>query len=533
MPSTSTGGRARKPSPPPGSDPRRDPRALAATLTALAGCWTPPEPPPGGDGGVAAAAPSVEVRDARGAPWPLDATPRRPRLAVRGGEATDAFAGAPTPGERDALARGRVPAAVEARRIALVHHHPARDVTLARPLGPGEPWAVVVTGLDGDRRVVALQASDAGGARVVDAWPADGTAGVPPGVTFLALRFDGPVEGHPALVARGPDGAPIPGSVGPVDCADVGWAGGDCAALVPGRPLPPGPLEVTPGPTVVDATGAALEPTAVRLRVADEAPSAAPPIFLGLPCALHERADDAGCLAATDRSLTWRVRLDGPARLFLVDDGGRRVAAAVAARGEALLRVEGLAPGARFEGAVVAHGLGGENRRVPVAAATHADLAPVSIVEVRADALGPEPAQEYVELLNQGPTPVDLAGFRLTDDPFREGDRIPGPARLPGGGRALVVGDAFDPEDPADPPVPGGVPLFRVDGTLGSGGLANGGEPLWLVDSLGRPVSAAPGSPAPGPGHCLVRVAPDPRTGDAGAFRPDAAGGCTPGAPER
>ncbi len=104
---------------------------------------------------------------------------------------------------------------------------------------------------------------------------------------------------------------------------------------------------------------------------------------------------------------------------------------------------------------------------------------------------------------------------------------------MPPGGRALLVADGFDPSAPDDTPVPPGTVLVRMGTSLGSGGLSNAGEPLFLRDPEGHRVSAAPATPPPRAGVCRVRQVDDPRTGAPGSFGYDAEGGCTPGRPDR
>ena len=65
-----------------------------------------------------------------------------------------------------------------------------------------------------------------------------------------------------------------------------------------------------------------------------------------------------------------------------------------------------------------------------------------------ANAAGPEPAQEYVELRNLGGDAVSLAGLRLED--AKGGDDLPAETLAPGG-YALVVPSGYDPAQGQDP----------------------------------------------------------------------------------
>jgi hypothetical protein len=114
----------------------------------------------------------------------------------------------------------------------------------------------------------------------------------------------------------------------------------------------------------------------------------------------------------------------------------------------------------------------------PLAWRTPAALPPVAITEVLANPLGPEPAQEWVELRNLGADTVSLAGLGIADS--RAADPLPA-ATLGPGEYALVVTAAYDPENGADPPPRAGTQLLRVDGRLGADGLSNGGEVTRLL----------------------------------------------------
>jgi hypothetical protein len=160
---------------------------------------------------------------------------------------------------------------------------------------------------------------------------------------------------------------------------------------------------------------------------------------------------------------------------------------------------------------------------------TASDLAALSISEVRANPLGSEPAQEYVELWNFGARPLPVQGFSISDAPDEPGTRIVPDAILPPGARALLVSDAFDSTSDTDVrPAPGAI-LLRVGPTVTRAGLANSGEALFLRDREGRRLSAAPATPPPRPGVCSVRECEDPRSGAPGSFGYDPAASCTPG----
>lgn len=135
--------------------------------------------------------------------------------------------------------------------------------------------------------------------------------------------------------------------------------------------------------------------------------------------------------------------------------------------------------------------LAGNRRTIGPLTAPGAAAARVAISEILANPAGPEPGQEFVELRNLSTATVDVAGWRLDD----HGDGIkpcvlPGPAKLPAGAFALVVGKSYQPGAGPDPTPPAGTMVIRLQGLIGQGGLSNRGERLTLRDAGGALVSA-------------------------------------------
>jgi hypothetical protein len=114
----------------------------------------------------------------------------------------------------------------------------------------------------------------------------------------------------------------------------------------------------------------------------------------------------------------------------------------------------------------------------PLAFDTPPALPPIAVTEVLANAAGPEPAQEYVELRNLGNEALSLAGLRIEDS--KGGDDLPAET-LAAGGYALVVASGYDPAQGQDPAPRAGTLLLRVDSRIGADGLSNGGEVVKLV----------------------------------------------------
>jgi hypothetical protein len=131
----------------------------------------------------------------------------------------------------------------------------------------------------------------------------------------------------------------------------------------------------------------------------------------------------------------------------------------------------------------------------------------LQISEVMANPEGPEPQQEWIELVNEGTAAADTSGVEL----FDEAGSVPlPPFSLAPGARALLVREDFD-------AAAGGTPLDEASllrlPSLGGNGLSNQGETL----SLRRDeivLSEAPPEPKPKAGFALVR-GEDPATGAA------------------
>ncbi len=521
----------------------RPPFALFALLTACLGSTVPPDAAYDADAGVDAAlrAPRVvdwRVVDHGGRPWPADAAPRRPIVEIdfnRPIDPTAVFFFGPDAQDlaalEDDLARSPLRVVNERARLPVESFAVGATLRLIpAALEPGASYAVGVgrwaAAADGSHLaapfVAALTiAGHEAGAGITDAWPPSGAAGIPTGLQFAAVRFDDVVTPATGVRLEGPEGV-VRTEAETTDCGLIGWPPGTCVRLTwEGRLEPRRRYRLVVDEAVTDRGGAPVGPWTSTFETGAE------PItevgLLALACGLDEVAQGPLCLWIDDRSISLRALAGAPVRAFL--EAGARRSGAVAPRGEITLRLDGLTPDADHSLRLVLEGPSGATFVEALDVHTEPILPPVTITEVRADARGPEPRQEYVELLNSGAVPVPLEGWSLSDRVDREGDVLGAVTPLPPGGRALLVASSFDPEHPDDPPVPEGIPLLRIEGSLGSGGLANAGEPLYLRDAAGRRVSFVPAMPAPGPGICWVRR-DTARTGAPSDFY---AAPCTPG----
>ena len=369
------------------------------------------------------------------------------------------------------------------------------------------------------------------GAHVTGSWPADGTGGIGTNTAWLAVRFEGVPMGALEGVHLETDTGRVAATVEPAACADMGWPGGTCVALRPVRHLAPSALHrLMVAPSVTDASGAPVGPWTARFHTAPE-PDRSPPTWIPETCGVDELTLDAGCALPSDSDITLRVHASEPVLFLLRWRGPTK--RAIAPRGSAAIALAGLVPDETTAARLFAIDAAGNESAFEMGLTTTPPLAAVSITEVRADPRGPEPRQEYIEVLNSGDSPIDLAGFAISDRADSLGDIIERSTILPPHARALLVADGFDPAHELDDPVPPGTMLVHVGTSLASGGLSNAGESVYLRDTEARRLSAAPSDPTPRAGVCLVRVSTDGRTGATEAFAYDAEAGCTPGMPDR
>lgn len=156
---------------------------------------------------------------------------------------------------------------------------------------------------------------------------------------------------------------------------------------------------------------------------------------------------------------------------------------------------------------------------------TAAPRAHVVINEVMAAPKGPEPAQEWVELVNDGLEPADLADFQL--DVAGSATPLPSLA-LPPGAFAIVVSEAYVLAEGSDVPPASGTRLVRIP-KLGKRGLSNEGQVISLLDAEGSVVSRFPATPKPQKGVSVGRVRPDALDELSSSFAYDPNGSSSPG----
>lgn len=147
---------------------------------------------------------------------------------------------------------------------------------------------------------------------------------------------------------------------------------------------------------------------------------------------------------------------------------------------------------------------GGGVLRSSFAATTAAPRTRLVLNEVLADPLGLEPAQEWIEIVNDGASTATLEGYVLVI----AGATTPlPPTTLAAGSFALIVNQAFVETNGVDRPPAQDTQIIRVP-RLGARGLSNSGQVIVLMDAAGTSVSQFPATPKPRAGESVARRLP-------------------------
>jgi len=395
-------------------------------------------------------------------------------------------------------------------------------------------WAKTETGIkfykDGSPfslELLVSQDPDAG-AEIDDCWPADGRSGVAPNLAFAVVHFDGNINGEQQGVRlEDANGFVLPVAIKNEPCTRIGWKDGVCIVLEPEAPLEANArFHIVIDDSVRDARGAPIVAQPFGFDTASEADRDSPKL-LPLPCAIDESDLAIGCALIDDQNVRLRLRANEPVR-FQLEDPEDNISL-TAPRGDGVITLRDRKPGSLIDMQLTATDEAGNRSIAPLTLRVQTELARLSITEVRADPRGPEPAQEFIELLNYGDDPIDLKGFSVSDASDGRGVVIEQSQFVFPNARVLLVADDFDPEEPRDDaPLPGTY-LVRVGKSLTSNGLANSGEDIFLRDPNGRRISAAPSVPQPRAGVCVVRVSERMRDGSEESFAYDPNDQCTPG----
>ncbi len=277
-----------------------------------------------------------------------------------------------------------------------------------------------------------------------------------------------------------------------------------------------------PPPVLSDVSGtelARIEPHPLRSGAALTDPLAA------AACELGEVSFGPGCAKVQDDRIS--VCSPAGAALWSVVSNGPGGAAEqlVTSDNSSSFLLSGFLPQSQVSMALTVLDGSARSMSATLAAQMAAPMPHVVLNEVLANPLGPEPAQEWVELFNDGLAPANLEGYTLVD----VGGLTPLPsAVLPSGGYALLVNEDFDDSGEYDTP-PSSVSLLLRVSKLGKGGLNNSGEPLKLLTSDELVVSRFPATPKPKTGRSVFRKSPKTLVDQTDGFVLSEPGASTPG----
>jgi hypothetical protein len=283
----------------------------------------------------------------------------------------------------------------------------------------------------------------------------------------------------------------------------------DCVSLSARNPVPEGIL-VPP----LAIAGVQLEPLPLSVAVVPVAPP--------LGCEVGESSFDAGCVQVLDD----RAIVRSPSVSVWSLSGGIPPLLVTAAAGGRFM-IHDLQPDTTYTFELGVVDVLGNARKQQQTISTLPAMPHVVINEVLANPLGAEPAQEWVELVNDGTIAVQLDGYRLVD---AAGESVLPPHVLAPAAFVLLAREDFQNDDGSDVPVPADVVVLALP-SLGKNGLTNSGERLELKTPEGLLVSAFPALPKPKAGISVARREPWSFDDDAEAFLHHGDPGASPGAP--
>lgn len=277
-----------------------------------------------------------------------------------------------------------------------------------------------------------------------------------------------------------------------------------------------GPHLLPPAIELGDGRLIALEPT--PLIGSGKAPGLEP-----LPCPAAEIPLGPSCVEVDDDriivrpsywSALWAVRAGDASIVQLALEGAR-------------FPLRPLPPSSLVEAQAVAIDAAGRIIEAEATIETKPARAHLVINEVMAAPKGPEPAQEWIEILNDGSESADLGDYQLDIAGFSVD--LPSYPLEPGA-FALIVSEAYVLGEGSDAPPASGTYLLRVP-KLGNRGLTNSGQVISLLDKEGAVVSRFSATPKPQKGVSVIRVRPDALDELPSSFAHDPNGSSSPGSP--
>jgi hypothetical protein len=246
---------------------------------------------------------------------------------------------------------------------------------------------------------------------------------------------------------------------------------------------------------------------------------ATPPAMVSTDCGGDERPEERLCIADGAAAVSFRFDTDEPADASCEGTGGCecRVLSEVWATSHHVA-MTGLTD-TEISTRLTLTDINGNSQSIDISGRGIAGPT-VAITEVLADPLGPEPDQEFIEIVNYGESPADLSGWAIDDNGDRNGDTIPESIVLGPGQVGLLVAPDYQPQASGEPALAEGALLIRLDSSIASNGLKNSeSETIELYDAAGSLVSAYPGSAGPpSEGVSVVRILPQLPDGDPMAF---------------
>lgn len=397
------------------------------------------------------------------------------------------------------VARGELPPSLAERLVPSLVWRDAHGLVLA-PTAPLDEGARVTLLAGAKIRAVALTVAE-GPPLLTRVWPPVGRSATALYGVFCA---DDSLGAADVPIALAPSGVP-----GRLRSGLFAGAPGDrCLRFEAEAPNEEAAPPSLPPPVVALPSGlVSLDPKPF-VRDTDRPPIPA------LACDEGEVAFGPGCARLADD----RIAVRSPPRLWSITGaGGERLVAIDAPRG---FLVDGLSPVTAYALDLSTVDPNGAKERTILSFTTLGPRPHVILNEALFDPLGPEPAQEWIEILNDGLAPANLGGYTLIDG---SGEPIALPdVPLAPGAFALIAGEAYAPDTLADIAPPPGALIVRVQKL----GLSNAGEALSLEGGLWP--SRLPPFVHPAAGKSVARRSPKAPDDDPASF---ARGDPTPGLP--
>lgn len=442
----------------------------------------------GGGGGAGEASLSFALEPASEA----DAAPLALRIRIRSTSLVDPslvrfVKGEVGPGHLKQLALGAPSNALEKRILGASVWREGDDVVVApHALLEGEEvYAVAVP--DHEVAFVVRARATASDTTLLRLWPpADVLASSP------MMVFCGEADLLPIVedVALAPDQRAATLARG----AASNGVGARCVRVQASDTPPDGTLLLPPPAFESGGVACGLEPTPLVIGTASL--GSTPPLV----CDALELPFGPGCVRVLDDRAFVRTPVEG--RLWVV--GGQGVDLVVATAASEPFVVFPLAPGAENALELRSFDAAGREMTATFDARTSQPMPHLVLNEALANAVGPEPASEWVEIVNDGSFAVSLAGYVLADlgGEVELPDLVLAPSEI-----ALIVGDGWTGDGLDDVAPPADALIVRVP-RVGRSGIANGGEPLRLRDASGTIVSTIPAIASPDPGMSTARREP-------------------------